>query len=207
MNIDLLIENTIRRTINEFYKRPINGVVELGPTAVSKKRRYAKQIWDMIKEAYVYIGGCKSFDSIDGDDGFNDFLNGDYIWRVYFGEKPKDIMGVTIYKHTKYGRKRICSCAKNRDIYNVLINHDMFKANHVYAEVSGKSEHVLSKDKRTNWVDKEKVPKFLRKDVDLEQDKDVDSMERIPYDSKRHYYRNLGGIKHRKAMFGNPIDI
>ena len=74
----------------------------------------------MIQANYSYIGGCKSFDSIDGDDGFKDFLNGPYIWRMYFGETPNDILGAIIYKATDFGRKRVCSMAQNKEILSVI---------------------------------------------------------------------------------------
>ena len=198
------VDNIVKKVINEIYKRPINGVLELGPRAVSKKKKYAKPLWRIIQNAYAYMGGCQSFDK-NGDDGFNDFLYGDYIWRVFFGETSQDIMGITVYKHTNFGRKKVCSCAINREIYNELINYDMQKSNHSYTEVSGKTENILLKDKRTNWINKNEVPNILRKDVDLEQDTEADKAERIPYDSQRHYYRDIGGTKHRKAMFGHPI--
>ena len=203
--IDRIVNESICIYLKEVYKVPEFGVLELGIGAVSKKRRYAGIIWDMIQHAYTYIGGCKSFDEYDGDGGYKDFLEGRYIWRIYFGEGKK-IMGVMIYKATKFGRKRIVSCALNREIYNELLKSDLVKSHHVYGEVSGKSEHLLSKNDRVNWVNKEDVGTVLGRDkvVNLDRDEDVDKMERIPYDSRRHYYRSIGGSKHRKAMFGNP---
>ena len=189
--------NEKREILHEIYKQKVNGVMELGRSAVSKKRKYAKRLWSLIQKSYAYIG----------DDGFYDFLNGDYIWRIYFGETSNDILGAFIYKHTNFGRKRVCSCAVNREVYNLLNNHDMTKSNHTYAEVSGKPEHIISKDPRTNWVDKNKVSKILRKDIDVDADDEINKSEFTPYDAKRHYYRTIGGTKHRKAMFGNPIDI
>ena len=201
-----IIYEEVRRAINEIYKAPKNDVLELGDTAVSKKRKYARALWDLIQRNYQYIGGCKSFDSIKGDDGFTDFVNGKYIWRIFLGNDSSEILGIIVYKPTKWGRKRVCSAAVNGDVYRKLIEKEFDKSNHVYGEVSGKSEHMLNKDKRTNWVNKNKVQDILNKDISLERDSEVDKLEKIPYDDNRHYYRQLGGEKHRKAMFGNPIN-
>lgn len=205
MKLEKLIYEEVKRLVNEVYKVPTNNYIELGLNAVSKKKKYAKRLWDLIQRNYAYIGGCKTFDEVDGDGGFNDFLYGRYIWKLFFGKSQKDIKGAIIYKATRYGRKRVCSVAVDRETYNKLSDSDFFKGNHVYGEVSGKAENSLLKDKRTNWIPKEEVSKIIDKPTDLEQDVDVDSTERIPYDAFRHYYRNLGGEKHRKAMFGHPI--
>ena len=203
--LESIIYDEVSRYINEkIYKVPKNNILELGIGAVSKKRKYAKQLWSMIQANYSYIGGCKSFDSIDGDDGFKDFLNGPYIWRMYFGETSSDILGAIIYKATDFGRKRVCSMAKNKEIYMKLIDSEFNKSNHIYGEVSGKTEHILNKDSRTNWINKKDVSNVLDKHIDLEQDVKADKNEKNPYNSERHYYRDLGGEKHRKAMFGHP---
>lgn len=76
----------------------------------------------------------------------------------------------------------------------------------MYGEVSGKAERFLEKDKRANWITKEEVPNFLKgKKIDLEQNKEADKNERLPYNKERHYYRKLGDEAHRKAMYGHPI--
>lgn len=159
----------------------------------------------MIQRSYAYIGGCKTFDENNGDGGFNDFLNGKYIWRLWL-DNERNVQGCIIYKATIYGRKRVCSCAANKDVYNKLLDYDFDKNNHVYGEVSGKVENGLNKDKRTNWIPKEDVPFFLgNKKVNLEQNKEVDKEERLPYDAYKHYYRILGGTPKRKAMMGHPL--
>jgi len=201
-----IIKEAIMESLCEIYKRPNNGILELGVNAADKKRKYANTLWSIIQRNYAYMGGCKTFDSINGDDGFTDFLNGNYIWRIYFGDSPQDIKAAIIYKPTQYGRKRVCSVGTDKNAYLKTMDDDFTKSNHVYGEVSGKSEHLLQKDKRTNWIPKENVPDLLfGKKINLQQDKNADNNEKIPYDSNRHYYRKLGGETHRKAMFGNPI--
>lgn len=201
-----IIKEEVRRTLNEIYKRPNNDILELGASAVSKKSKYAKNLWNKLQDAYSYIGGCKSFDSINGDDGFTDFLEGNYVWRIYFGDSREDIRGAVIYKPTQFGRKRICSFGVNLPSYNKIINNDFDKSNHVYGEVSGKAERFMERDKRTNWIPKEEVPELLfGKKIDFEQNKEADKNERMPYNKERHYYRNLGNEIHRKAMYGHPI--
>lgn len=206
-NIVILTESRLRsmiyEAINEVFKTVQNGVQEFGPGASSKKQRFAKPLWDLIQRNYSYIGGCKSFDEQNGDGGFNDFVYGPYVWKIYFGENSRDLQGIVVYKQTKYGRKRVCSAATNREAYQQMIDNDFIKSNHVYAEVSGKSENVMNKDDRTNWVNKNQVGQILGKEVFLNQDEKADSHEKLPY-ADRHYYRYINGEKHRKAMCGNP---
>jgi hypothetical protein len=211
MQLDYIVQEEVRRVLNEIYKRSNNSILELGANAVSKKKKYAKTLWNKIQQVYSYIGGCKSFDSINGDDGFTDFLYGNYVWRIYFGDSAQDIKAATIYKPTQYGRKRICSFGNDVKSYNKIIDKDFDKSNHVYGEVSGKAERFLQKDKRTNWIPKEEVPTYLfGKKIELDRQEDIDKQERIPYDATRHYYRKLGDdtqgyVYHRKSMYGNPI--
>lgn len=206
MDLQSLITEETRRVVNEIFQRPNNGILELGKKAYNKKKKYAKKAWELIKRCYSYIGGCQSFDDTDGDGGFSDFITGKYIWRLYFGDSPQDILGIMVYKPTPYGRKRIVSAATNKSVYQELLNNDFVKSNHTYAEVSGKSEHQIRKDPRTSWIPKEKASQILApKKIDLDADDEINRDEFDPYDSFSHYYRVIGNGKHRKAMFGYPI--
>ena len=111
MQLDYIVQEEVRRVLNEIYKRSNNSILELGANAVSKKKKYAKTLWNKIQQVYSYLGGCKSFDSINGDDGFTDFLYGNYVWRIYFGDSAQDIKAATIYKPTQYGRTPSGDCA------------------------------------------------------------------------------------------------
>ena len=203
-----IIKEEVKRVLNEIYKRRNNSVLELGVKAVSKKRKYANSLWNKLQAAYSYIGGCKSFEEENGDGGFKNFLTGKYIWRIYFGNSKDEIRGAAIYKPTPYGRKRICSFGINLPSYTKTIDNDFNKFNHVYGEVSGKAEKVMQRDKRTNWLSKEEASDVLHgKQIGLEQNKEIDKNEKLPYNKERHYYRELGdeGEIHRKAMYGYPI--
>ena len=204
--IHRIISEEVQNVLNEVYKVKPNQIMEFGTDAVSKKRKYAQRLWNMIQSKYAYIGGCKSFDSINGDDGFTDFLNGKYIWRIYFGENANDILGIVVYKPTKFGRKRICSTGVDKESYLKLIDDDLKDYNHVYGEVSGKSEKFMSKQPKTTWVNNRQVSSFLpNKQIDLNQYPNADSNEKVPYNKDKHYYRLINGERHRKAMFGNPL--
>ena len=94
MNKKILNEETIHRfiieSLNEIFKKPSNDILKLGPTAVSKKKKFAKQVWNIIQRAYSYLeDGCMSFDASKGESkeagnyGFHDFLYGPYVWALY----------------------------------------------------------------------------------------------------------------------------
>lgn len=204
--IQRMVTEEVQSVLNEVYKVKPNQIMEFGRNAVSKKRKYAKKLWDMIQSKYAYIGGCKSFDSINGDDGFTDFLNGNYIWRVSFGEDANDILGIVVYKPTQFGRKRICSTSESAEAYLNIIDNDFKKFNHVYGEVSGKAENFMNKQPKTRWVSSQQASSFLpNKQIELEQNPEADANERLAYNKDKHYYRLINGEPHRKAMFGNPL--
>jgi len=206
MDLQRFIIEEVKRALNEIYKRPDNGILELGANAVSKKLKYAKRAWALIQKCYEYIGGCKSFESVNGDDGFTDFVHGEYVWRIFFGDSSNDIKGIMVYKPTEFGRKRICSASVNKEIYNKMMEKDFYKSTHAYSEVSGKAEHQLGKDPRTNWLSNQEAAKVLRgKKIYTQPDAEINDKEFDPYVPDSHYYRDISNEKHRKRMFGHPM--
>ena len=105
MKTRLLSEEFIHKaliaSINEIFKKPSNDLLKLGPKAISKKKRFAKQVWNIIQKAYSYLeDGCMSFNPAKGENkeagnyGFHDFLYGPYIWALYFNEDRKTIAAI-----------------------------------------------------------------------------------------------------------------
>ena len=190
---------------DEIFKVPKNEIREFGVNAYSKKKKYARQAWNLIVASYKYAGGCKSFDDMNGDGGFNDFINGNYIWRIYFGDNANQILGIRVYKPTKFGRKSVCGAAINRNVFNALFDKDLDKSNHTYGEVSGKPEHILSDNPRTNWIPNTDVASILGKEIEIDRNPEIDAKERYPYRNGINYYRKIGGTLTRKGLQGNPI--
>lgn len=119
-----IIHKYLIESLNEIFKKSSNDILKLGSNAVSKKKRFAKQVWKIIQKAYSYLkDGCISFDPIEGESkeegnyGYHDFLYGPYVWALYFNEDRKTIAAVRIFKKTKFGLKSICS-ANNKDAEN-----------------------------------------------------------------------------------------
>lgn len=214
------IHKALIASINEIFKKPSNDILKLGSTAVSKKKKFAKQVWAIIQKAYSYLeDGCMSFDPSEGESkeagnyGFHDFLYGPYVWTLYFNDDKKTIAAVRIFKKTKFGLKSICS-ANNKDAENSREAYRKIDANyldnpsmHAYGEISDAPEHLRRKREKPNFVPVDKVKKVLPK-------KKINDVE-DPYFEKEHnirdkflngynYYRNLGGKTHRKIMTGFP---
>lgn len=208
-----IINEEINKIIDESFKVPISNYLIFGVNAISKKRKYAKILWNIIQKNYSDIGGCKSFEDTNGDGGFNDFFTGKYIWKIYF-DRNRQPIGINVYRPTKIGRKIICSASNDKYAFNNLMKSDLRRGSGVYGEVSGKPEHILRKNPNVYWINNNKVQGIFdneggwKRFVNLSQNKDVDDEERIPYDPSTHYYRQIGSGDNaktfRKAMFGHP---
>lgn len=208
-----IVNEEINKLIEESFKTPKSNCLTLGRGAISKKRRYAKELWAIIEKNYSSIGGCKSFEDNNGDGGFNDFVTGNYVWKIYFDRNKRPI-GVNVYRPTRIGRKLICMASKEKYAFDHLMNGDLKRGSGVYGEVSGKPEHLLRKNPNVYWIDKNRVQGIFDSEggwkrlVDLSQNDDIDKEERIPYNYNTHYYRKIGVDNNaktfRKAMFGHP---
>lgn len=220
----LLSEQTIHKalinSINEIFKKPSNDILKLGPKAISKKKRFAKQVWNIIQKAYSYLeDGCMSFNPAKGESkeagnyGYHDFLYGPYIWALYFNEDRKTIAAIKIFKKTEFGMKGICS-ANNKDAEN---SRDAYRkidkryidnpSMHAYGEISDAPEHIRRKRKNPNFVPVDKVKKVLQgKDINDVEDPNFEKEHNIrdKFLNGYNYYRTLGGKTHRKIMTGFP---
>ena len=214
------LHNALIASINEIFKKPSNDILKLGPTAVSKKKKFAKQVWNIIQRAYSYLeDGCMSFDASKGESkeagnyGFHDFLYGPYVWALYLNGDRKTIAAVRIFKQTKFGLKSICS-ANNKDAENSREAYRNIDANyldtpsmHAYGEISDAPEHLRRKRENPNFVPVDKVKKVLQgKDINDVEDPDFDKEHNIrdKFLNNYNYYRTLGGKTHRKIMTGFP---
>lgn len=208
-SIKLIVEKRLlyENRENEIFKVPKNEIREFGVNAISKKKKYARIAWEMIQNNYKSLGGCKTFDDMNGDGGFNDFLYGKYIWRIYFGDNSNKLLGISVYKPTKFGRKIVCVAAINKGTFNTLLVSDLDKSTHTYGEVSGKPEHILNNNPKVNWIPNGDASHILGKQVNVNRDEKIDALEEIPYRKGIHYTRDIGGTPIRKGLFGNPIPI
>ena len=214
------IHKALIASINEIFKKPSNDILKLGPTAISKKKKFAKQVWTIIQKAYSYLeDGCMSFEPSEGESkeagnyGFHDFLYGPYVWALYFNEDRKTIAAVRIFKKTKFGLKSICS-ANNKDAENSRDAYRKIDANyldnpsmHAYGEISDAPEHLRRKRENPNFVPVDKVKKVLQgKDINDVEDPNFDKEHNIrdKFLPNYNYYRTLGGKTHRKIMTGFP---
>lgn len=216
------IHKALMASINEIFKKPKNDILKLGPTAISKKKKFAKQAWNIIQKAYSYLkDGCKSFDPVEGESqekgnyGFYDFLHGKYIWVLYMNEDGQTINALRIFKPTLYGMKSVCSAA-NKDVEqgkpsykNINDRYINNPSMHAYGEMSDAAEHMARKDPKSNFVPVDRVKRILfGKDINTKRNKDYED-ETKPRDEfldGYNYYRKIGDDDHRKIMVGHPIN-
>ena len=215
-----ILHKALVDSINEIFKKPSDDILKLGPTAISKKKRFAKQVWAIIQKAYSYLeDGCMSFEPSKGESkeagnyGYHDFLYGPYVWVLYFNADRKTIAAIKIFKTTKFGLKSICS-ANNKDAEN---SRDAYRkmdkkyidnpSMHAHGEISDAPEHLRRKKENPNFVPVDKVRKLLpKKDIYDVENPDFDKEHNIrdKFLNGYNYYRNLGGKMHRKIMTGFP---
>lgn len=130
--------------MKSLYDYVFEHFVTVLPTdALNDKLKYAKQVWEILDNAYKYIGGlagCKSY-----DDFLNEYVNNDkdnMLWKLV--RHGTTITAVKIYKMKQNHRKSIAmGCIptdQGKHDINMILNEDMkLKERGVWSESSGKA--------------------------------------------------------------------
>lgn len=166
---------------------------------ISLKRKYSKEVYDMIVKSYAYMGGlagCKSY-----EDFCNEYVepkNGDkLIWKLV--RRTDHISAINIYSTKRGGRKAIVGASDGteqgkKDLSKILEEDYKFKERGAWIEVSGKALGLALKNGG--------IP--IPNSYILELMPDKNKNEFRMRDDGYFYDRIIGGEWHTKLCIGNP---
>lgn len=152
-------------------------------TDAETKKKYGKQIWDMLQAAYASKDGFRSASSLD------ELISDSGLWKIVVRDgKPT---AVSIYKDS-HGRKSIASATDNTPIGKrdfIMIKNADLKLRRSWVEVSGTPEKMMRRDGA--------VP-IAAKYASLLTGKEILSIN----DDGEHYTRLILGKPFEKIIFG-----
>lgn len=147
------------------------------------KKKYGKQVWDLLQVSYKPHGGFLSASSLE------ELINDSGLWKIV--TRGGLVSSVNIYKDS-HGRKSIASATdgtrEGLHDYIMVKNADL-KLQRSWAEVSGKPEIILIKSG---------AKPISAKYAGLLTGKEI-----LGYNSDGvHYTRMIAGEPHEKTIFG-----
>lgn len=173
-------------------------VVNIGLKAEDSdlRHKHADEIHSMLHHAYKSIGGYGGLGS--GSEKEKSAIHADIHdarHTIKLHKRGDHLSHVSIYKMTKFGRKKIASATdrseQGKKDYVQGEREDIRQADrHAYSEVSHAPEAIKRK-LGAPIVPNDKVSEILNKKIE-------------PDANGEHYVRELGGTPHRKVMMGNP---
>ena len=174
----------MRHTILEHY-------INLSPDDLEGKRKYLKDVEDIINSSYKNIGGPINITS------FEELLEPKYFWKL--NRKDGKVNAVCIYKMSNGGRKiSLCGCDSTQEgkqsLYALLGEDVTQEARQTWGEFSGALEHIY-KDKLGATI----IPNYVAKEILNRLGKDVKELN----GDGIHYTRTIGGKDVEKVMLGN----
>lgn len=157
-----------------------------------EKKKYAQQIYDILKKSYERAGGLQGsgFRSVD------DMIKNIPMWKVF--RRGDEVKAVMMYKDAA-GRKRVAiatdGSAEGKEMLKKMLA-DEYKSGRSYGEVSDASlnfiQRIFSKEDFKKFV----VPfDIVKKTLVGKEVEDIDGFI---------YKRKIGGEWHNKIMLGNP---
>ena len=166
------------RTLNERFITAANN---------NDMSKYIDIVWDMLQAAYKDIGGFLTAKSK------NELIKKSSLWKLV--RRNNKIVAVAIYTSKKGGRKLIAVACngtnEGKDALYSILKEDikMMDQRQVWAEVSGKMEHLYNKFGGVV------VPsKYIQ---DILADKEIFNQK-----DDGHYSRNIKGEPHEKIIYG-----
>ncbi len=158
------------------------------PITKSELMDYEDDVFDLIQNAYAYIGGHANYKnpkdlSLSGED-----------FEAIDVDNDPDIDAVSISKKRPYGNKLVATGHDgSKDAKRAVIKRriDKLKSQGYYIEVSGKLQDILLSKGVAPITDEELVRNILK-------GKD------IKWNGDGTYERILGGTSHTKMMLGKP---
>jgi len=157
----------------------------------SEKQQYKDEIFDLIQNAYAYIGGHTNYKSANDVTG----AEGDAEYEVIDLDRDDEIDAVSISKKHPAGIKFAATGHDgSKPAKSAVINHkaDLLKKSGYYVEVSGKIKDILISKGAPIVTDPEVIQKVL-------VGKEIKNIN-----SDGSYVRTIAGHDHEKIMLGHP---
>ena len=149
----------------------------------AEKSRYASEVWDLLQQAYLPMGGFKSASSPE------ELVQDSGLWKLV--RREGEITAVNIYKDS-FGRKSIASgtnqTERGKRDYRMVKDEDI-RLKRSWAEVSGPVERVMLRSGAKPLP--ARFAEFLTGKKILEI-----------ADDGFHYTRLIAGHPHEKVIYG-----
>lgn len=155
------------------------------------REEYKQQIFNLIDQAYAYIGGHSNYKSAADVTG----AEGDADYEVIDLDNDPEIDAVSVSKKGPGGTKFTATGHDgSSDAKSKVVNHkaDLLKQSGFYIEVSGKIKDVLVAKGAPIVKDPEVIKKALA-------GKEIEK-----FNDDGSYVRKIAGHPHEKVMLGNP---
>lgn len=171
-----------RNSLNEKY---INALDK------NTMKQYADEVWNILQMSYAYCGGLLGLKNVD------QLIDESDMWKMV--RRNGKINCVLIYSFKRGGRKTCYGGTDGTiegkiDFFKIINDDINIKDRHVWAEVSGKTEHIYIKNGAVP------IPSIIAKQILF--DKEFISFDPDGY----HYTRYIGGIATTKMMVGNFLN-
>ena len=153
-------------------------------------KTFQKEIFDLIRKSYMYIGGHPDFQS---PDDINE--NEANFWKYIDIDSDEEPDAITAAKTTSFGKKSVLAATDGTpEAKKALIQDKISELNSPgnYAEVSGRIAEILLQIGVPIIDNEEEVKKVLI-------DKQIQWL-----DNGGWYVRKIGGIDRTKIMIGKP---
>lgn len=172
-----------------------------------QRELYAKEVWNLLQDAYKDLGGLKG----SGFNNMDDMIKNIPMWKVY--KRDGEVVAVMMYKD-KDGRKRVAMGARDDrgKLYIASQLKEEFKR--AYFEVSGPSygfikkqvgvlflrKYVKTIDEVKKILPNDEIVPYLKwlSDGNPRSDKVKDQEDMLEY----FYVREIGGKFEPKIMLG-----
>ena len=157
----------------------------------SEKQQYKDEIFNLIQNAYSYIGGHSNYKSANDVTG----AERDAEYEVIDLDQDDEIDAVSISKKHPAGIKFAATGHDgSKPAKSAIINHkaDLLKKSGYYVEVSGKIKDILISKGAPIVTDPEVIQKVL-------VGKEIKNIN-----SDGSYVRSIAGHDHEKIMLGHP---
>lgn len=192
------------KTIKDYIAEALilEKYVNLFDKDIETRRKYSKEVWDMVERAYAYmdgLSGCETYEKFVKK-YVEDEKGKDLLWKCV--KRGNKITAIKIYSLTKQGRKSILMASDgtkegDKDLCMILREDIKLKDRNAWSEVSGSA---LGKSLKLGSIP---LPAHMLYEILPNK---INSGEIKFIDNDKYFYRRLlNGKWHTKMLIGNPI--